>query len=166
MKGLFFLVALLTSINLFAIDIEMVRISSDMPGEEDEIFRMVVEVKEDMEIVGFHKDKLGPSGEVENRLTYALEDMEGGFVMEHQEGRDIIILSSYNFDSFVGGELKIAYLFNGLKGKWRSKKIFLRYMSGKWRLQTDDIEIVTKMKIIVRKWVGKVVGIKDIELSK
>lgn len=165
MKELFFLTSLLFSLNLFAIDIEMVKITSDMPGEEDEVFRMVVEVKEDMEIMGFHKDKLGPSGEVETRLTYSLSDIENGYVMEHQEGRDIIILSSRNFDSYVGGELKISYLFNGLKGKWRSKRVFLRYMSGKWRLQTDDIAIVTKMKIIVRKWVGKIVGIKDIELS-
>ena len=165
MKEVFFLAALVFSLNLFAIDIEMVKITSDMPGEEDEIFRMVVEVKEDMEIVGFHKDKLGPAGEIETRLTYALEDIEAGYVMEHQEGRDIILLSSHNFDSFVGGELKIAYLFNGLKGKWRAKKLYLRFMSGKWRLQSDDIEVITKMKIIVRKWVGKIVGIKDIELS-
>lgn len=166
MKELFFLVSLLFSLNLFAMDIEMVKITSDMPGEEDEIFRMVVEVKEDMEIVGFHKDKLGNAGEIETRLTYALEDIINGYVMEHQAGRDIIILSSRNFDSYVGGELKISYLFNGLKGKWRAKRVFLRFMSGKWRLQTDDIAIVSKMKIRVRKWAGKVVGIKDIELSK
>lgn len=165
MKLLFILGSVILSLNLYAIDIEMVRISSDMPGEESEAFRMVVEVKEDMEIVSFHKDKLGPSGEVETRNTYALKDIENGYVMEHQEGRDIIILSSRNFDSYVGGELKLAYLFNGLKGKWRAKKLILRYMSGKWRLQTNDIEIVSKMKILVRKWAGKVVGVKDIELS-
>ena len=165
MKELFFLVSLLFSLNLYAIDIEMVKISSNMPGEEDQVFRMVVEVKEDMEIVGFHKDKLGTSGEIETRLTYALEDIESGYVMEHQEGRDIIVLSSRNFDSFVGGELKISYLFNGLKGKWRAKRVFLRFMGGKWRLQTDDIAVINKMKIKVRKWAGRVVGIKDIELS-
>ncbi len=166
MKKIFFLFAIACSLKALAIDVEMVKITSDLPGEEDEVFRMVVEVKEDMEIMAFHKDKMGPSGEIEQRKSYSLDDIRSGYVMEHQQGRDIIILSSRDFDSYVGGDLKIAYLFNGLKGKWRSKLVKLRFMSGKWRLQTTNVDIIKKMKIKVRKWVGKVVGVKDIEFSK
>lgn len=166
MKKIFFLFAVACSLNTHAIDIEMVKITSDMPGEEDQVFRMVVEVKEDMEIMAFHKDKIGPAGEIESRKSYSLADIESGYVMEHQQGRDIIILTSRDFDSFVGGDLKISYLFNGLKGKWRSKKVKLRFMSGKWRLQTTSVDIIKKMQIEVRKWVGKVVGVKDIHFSK
>lgn len=166
MKGLIFLSAFLFALNLNALEISMVKITTDMPGDEDQVYRMVVEVKEDMEIMGFYKDKLGPSGEIMNRKVYSLEDIEDGYVMEHQQGRDIIILRSNNFDSYVGGDLKISYLFNGLKGKWRSKTVKLRFMSGKWRLQTSEVDIINKMKIVVRKWVGKVVGVKDIVFSK
>ncbi|MBK27024.1 MAG: hypothetical protein CME70_23675 [Halobacteriovorax sp.] len=166
MKELFLLVTLVFSFSALAADVEMVKISSDLPGEEDQVYRMVVEVKEDMEIVAFHKDKLGPSGEIEMRKSYSLDDIEGGYVMEHQEGRDIIILSSNNFDSYVGGDLRIAYLFNGLKNKWRAKNVKLRFMGGEWRLQTSNVDVIKKMKIIVRKWVGKIVGVKDIEFSK
>lgn len=166
MKRFIFLLTLLSSFSASALDVEMVRISTDMPGDEDDVYRMVLEVKEDMEIVAFHKDKLTPTGEIESRKSYSLEDIEDGYVMEHQQGRDIIILNSRNFDSYVGGRLSLNYLFNGLKNKWRSKTLTLNFMSGKWRLHTSSVDVVKKMHVEVRRWVGKVVGVKDIHLKK
>jgi len=89
--------------------------------------------------------------------------------MRHPNGQDLkpILLSCSNCDSTSGGDILIRYLRSGINPnrlRYRDFHAELRRVGDQWVLFKKD-EVIKSIKLVSRKLMGQVVGIKKIVLN-
>lgn len=107
-------------------------------------------------------------GEDARTADFPIADLQAGFTILNQSGRDIILLQSSNFDPWVGGTLRLTYLVNGITGKYRSVEIDLLHDGSTWGLATNDQagrRAVSTGYFKANRMLGRVVGIDSVRLQ-
>ena len=94
-------------------EIQLIHISTDAQANSDLEFRLVVDTEN--EIQAFRT--LSQSG---RRTDFPAKNLDQGIVLLRASGRDIVKLSSRNFDTRNGGSIQMTYLNDGVSGKYRN----------------------------------------------
>ncbi len=92
-----------------------------------------------------------------------LEKIVEGIVLYHQDGFDVITLECPTCDSVHGGEINFKYLYSALSKKYRDFKIDLVRDGESWILQKSQDKVkINALKLVARKFLGRIIGIKNI----
>jgi len=106
-------------------------------------------------------------GRIDSDITYSMEDlMDGGAVIVHREGRDIIRLVTEDFTIENGGNLIFDFLYNGLTGSRAFLKTRLVRVDGEFMYLDQENNHINRMTNIGNRKMGKVIGIKYIKTSQ
>lgn len=117
---------------------------------------------QDRNIIGMNAYR---SGEKE---SYLVKDLTKGIVLFKISGRDVVKLSSKNFDPSHGGALEMVYIYNGLSNTYRTFPVELHREGDKWVLYVNEQtgrRSFTTMSVKVNRILGQPVGIKQITVK-
>jgi hypothetical protein len=102
-----------------------------------------------------------------NTKEFNPENLSKGVVILEKEGKEIIKLMSNNFDSKLGGDINLVYIYNGITNSYRKFPMEIVQEGREWHLQKNDTagrSRFSSMRIIGRKIFGQLVGIGKIEV--
>jgi hypothetical protein len=111
------------------------------------------------EILKFKRE--GPS---DNQI-YDFKKIIEGTVLFEMEKREVLFLECPNCDFLQGGEIMIRYLKNGITNQYSEIFLDLLRKNEKWALyKADGPTPIRTIKLKANKLLGKVIGIKEIEI--
>lgn len=145
----------------FARAIQIVEISRD---DADLVYKLVIDSSDDVKIDQVRKETY-QKGQMVNNEVLDKSQIGKGIILEEQKGFKVLILRSFNYDEYLGGEVEVDTLFSGVTGERRSTYFDLaKYASG-WALFHNG-RTVTKLEIKVNKspLLG-VIGIKELVIK-
>ena len=125
--------------------------------ENNKVHQFLVEVDENFDILGLVRK----TDESVQRIN--LEEIVQGIVLLEKDGFDVITLTCSGCDSVHGGEITLKYLYDGLAKKYREFKMELLRDRDNWALFTvSNKEKINSLKLVSRKFLGRLIGIKKI----
>jgi len=155
--------------NAFARDIHLVHVYANnyVQGEHSRL-----ELKMDDRtgnILGIIKKGVDADGKTyENFIPTNPEKLSSGVVLHTADDRDVLKLKAINNPGDIpelGGELKLVFLYNGIKGTYYSKQLMLiRKSFHEWSLTYNNAQI-SKLNMLINSVLGVTVGISDIKFE-
>jgi hypothetical protein len=97
-----------------------------------------------------------------------LSNFAQGIVLYSTQGKDVVTITSTNFDPTQGGVVDVSYLHNGISDDYNSMTVDIEKSGTAWQMLTDDQSgrnVVTQGYFKANKLLGKVIGIESITLS-
>jgi hypothetical protein len=91
-----------------------------------------------------------------------------GIVLYTTQGKNVVTITSTNFDPAQGGVVDVNYLENGISGNYQDLTVDIEKSGTTWQMLTDDQtgrNVVTQGYFKANKFLGKVIGIESITLS-
>lgn len=91
-----------------------------------------------------------------------------GIVLYTTQGKNVVTITSTNFDPTQGGVVDVSYLENGISGTYDNMTVDIEKSGTTWQMLTDDQtgrNVVTQGYFKANKLFGKVIGIESITLS-
>ena len=161
MKVALFTVILLVNFSLVAKEIILANVSNNLT-EDTSI--LSAHVDSENKLISFTAKSYKKGKHVET-LNYMSEEIRKGVVLFKESGINIVKVRSRDFNEFIGGEMKVTYLYNGLKKKYRSMVTHLTF-DVTWHLEDDDGNHYKKINCLIRRYVGLPIGINKIVLLK
>lgn len=157
------LLALLCSFNLFAKELNLVKITADKDPYPS---IMYVVLNEASDIVEFGKKDLDKAGKVTKRTLFSTELDINGVVLKKKKGRKILVMRGHNIGPVYGGGLELDYLYNGITRRRKSFHMTLHREGDEWSVIAKDKKIShLHFKIHRKRFVG-VIGIKKVIIKK
>jgi hypothetical protein len=98
----------------------------------------------------------------------ALTGFAQGIVLYSTAGKNVVTITSTNFDPAQGGVVDVTYLENGVTGNYQNITVDIEKTGTTWQMLTDDQtgrNVVTQGYFKANKLFGKVIGIESITLS-
>lgn len=98
----------------------------------------------------------------------ALSGLPNGIVLYTTQGKNVVTITSTNFDPTQGGVVDVTYLQNGVTGNYESITVDIERTGTTWQMLTDDQtgrNLVTHGYMKANKLFGKVIGIDSITLT-
>lgn len=156
------LIGLILSFSLEALEHPLITITSEEDNETT--FFVLKTDDQNEEIIGFFQDIYSRKGEKLERRAYSHTEFQNqaGLVLNEQDGRIIIRMTSDNFAQHNGGHLTIDILYNGVTGSRRQYEYELARAGNTWELLRDNHPL-RSMHLRSKKIFGLgTVGISDI----
>jgi len=153
MKKFFTLLLICFSFQAFSIELPLAEVISE--PENNRVHNFLAEVDENFDVLGMVRK----ADETTQKL--ALEEIVEGVVLIKKEGFDVITLSCSNCDSVHGGDINLKYLYSGLSKQYRDFKMELVRDGDNWALFSGK-EKISYLKLVSRKFMGRLIGIKTI----
>jgi hypothetical protein len=97
-----------------------------------------------------------------------LTNFAQGIVLYTTSGKNVVTITSTNFDPAQGGVVDVSYLENGVTGNYQNITVDIERTGTSWQMLTDDQtgrNVVTQGYFKANKLFGKVIGIESITLS-
>lgn len=166
MKWLSLILLASLSIHVSAREFKVAEIVSDL---DTNVTDFLMELNQDESIHSIRIIRRSPGGQIlEDHSFSALQVLQNGAVLYEREGREIIRLSvATNFSLEKGGEARLHYLYNGIRGTWSQMKLKLLHLSGRFALFTDNGDEINHFLVRAhRRPVVGVVGVREIIPSK
>jgi hypothetical protein len=91
-----------------------------------------------------------------------------GIVLYSTQGKNVVTITSANFDPSQGGVVDVSYLHNGISGDYETLTVDIEKTGTTWQMLTDDQSgrnVVTQGYFKANKLFGKVIGIDSIALT-
>jgi hypothetical protein len=101
------------------------------------------------------------NGDITSNRTFTLTQLRNGVVVEHKDGRDIVIFKAHNFHETYGGRVEVQFMVNGLTRSYNSLSFDLIKDGGKWVASLDG-RTITSLRLHGNRKMGKVIGIARI----
>jgi hypothetical protein len=95
---------------------------------------------------------------------YSLEKLKDSITLVKAAGIRLVTLTCHNFDPKAGCDLEIEYPYNITYGKFKKFHAKLKRNGNEWGLYRDNKRFTT-MKLVAKKFLGLLIGIKRIELN-
>jgi hypothetical protein len=98
----------------------------------------------------------------------SLTNFAQGIVLYSTSGKNVLTITSTNFDPAQGGVVDVNYLENGVTGNYQNLTVDIEKNGTTWQMLTDDQtgrNVVTQGYFKANKLFGKVIGIESITLS-
>jgi hypothetical protein len=151
----FTLVFFLFSSIAFSTELHLADVISE--PENNRIHKFSVEVDDNFDILGLVRR----ADEFIQKINLG-EIIEGTVLLE-KDGFNVITLTCSGCDSVHGGEISLKYLYDGLGKKYREFSMELLRDGDNWSLFTKSgAEKINSLKLVSRKFLGRLVGIKKI----
>ena len=154
---------------VFARNVPLVQVFADnfVKGENSRLEMQIDDLNGN--IIGIIKKGVDAKGKhYENFISANPKDLIKGIVLHTDQGRDILKLKSTDVSDdmpVIGGELKLLYLNNGLRGTYYSKPLkLIRNSFDDWKLTYNNIPF-SRMMMRTNSVLGLVVGISDIKFE-
>lgn len=96
---------------------------------------------------------------------YNLTQVRSGVTLVKRGERDIIRLTAKNLHELKGGVVTVSFLYNGITGKRKSEQLEIIPQDGKWIMQSIDRIIVKSIHFKTKKILGKIVGLRKMEIN-
>jgi hypothetical protein len=162
MKAILFTLVLVCSQSIFAGEFLLLDITNEVDTEITKFILVTDDTNE--EIQSFYKNTYTSSGNLIQESLVAVNQIAAttGIVLDSRDGRDIIVLRSNNFAAHNGGDLEIDTLYNGITGSRKKYPIDLQRHGAYWKVERNG-KVITKMHLVSKKLLGKVIGIKTIK---
>ncbi len=93
---------------------------------------------------------------------FSTSKLPAGIVLMKVQGREVFILRSQNFDANRGGSIELDYLKNGMTGNRDQVEIEVEYGPSGWQALHEG-KPFRFIKVVSKRFLGKVVGIKELE---
>jgi hypothetical protein len=97
-----------------------------------------------------------------------LTNFTQGIVLYSTSGKNVVTITSTNFDPAQGGVVDVSYLENVVTGNYQNITVDIERTGTTWQMLTDDQtgrNVVTQGYFKANKLFGKVIGIESITLS-
>lgn len=153
MKKFFALVFLLFSSIAFSAELHLADVISE--PEDNRIHKFLVEVDDNFDILGLVRKT------DESIQKINLEEIIQGIVLLEKDDFNVITLTCSGCDSVHGGEITLKYLYDGLGKKYREFRMELLRDRDSWALFSGEVKI-NSLKLVSRKFLGRLIGIKKI----
>jgi hypothetical protein len=105
----------------------------------------------------------------EPTLTFDPRELAMGIVLSSKNGKKVTELTSNSFDTSHGGKIDLVFLTNGITNEYLTFPMELTY-SGRWQIYSYDEagkpKVFKTMFMKARKYLGQVIGIESIQVSR
>lgn len=153
-KIVFMMFLFINSWQLMGREVKLFEIISEPEGNKKHVLTFTVDEEGDI-LKASRKSK----GSVHN---FSVDDLnEGGVILYHTEGRDVIKLSSNSFDRVHGGDVLMTYLTDGITNVYNKFPIVIKRTGDLWVAQKGGKKI-RQLILKSRKFFGKVIGIREV----
>ena len=156
------LLSLTLAFNAFAAETKLCQIITDIDSEETALL-LETDSKGDLDTIRLYTTL--DSKVVSDESHPAERAIADGIVASEREGRDVVVLRPKNFDAINGGIFILDFLYSGISGARREVNLKLSKVAGKFVLTTSDGTKVNHLAIIGNRFMGKLIGIKEIRTS-
>lgn len=165
MRSLMLVVGLLFSFNLFAEELKLAVITSDI-DQEIRDFYLITNDKNEVDSVRYVAYL--PSGQILEDVTVPAERViQEGTVVVERDGRDAVRLEAdANFDVAQGGYFQLNYLYSGVTGTRRVHRLMVKKVGDMWFLKDLKDQPVNRI-LVLGNWnrVLGLIGIREIQTS-
>ena len=97
---------------------------------------------------------------------YDFKKIIEGTALFKVDKKDVLFLECPNCDFIHGGEIKIRFLKNGITNQYSEIFIDLDKKNERWGFYTtDNVTLIKSVALKSNKLLGKVIGIKEIEIN-
>lgn len=96
--------------------------------------------------------------------SFTPAQVRSGMVLKKVDSYDVVVIKSRDFEVDRGGHLTMEYLSNGITGSRNDKELEIEFNGAGWELFHDGRD-VDKFHFKGRKILGKLVGIKDVQIK-
>lgn len=161
MKGLFVVMSLCMSLQVFGAEKLMATITSDV---DQNTGRFYLDISEDgTTAIGVHVVLTGPRGETVQDDYHTAERViaEGATIIE-QQGREAVRLEVEKFSVTKGGGVNMNYLYNGITGTRRITNLYLVRANNKFVLTDSSGKEINRLMVYGHRILGAVVGIRAV----
>ena len=159
MKFLFFFLLGLFSIESFAIDIFMVRISNDYTPSKT--YDLILDVRPDGQIKGI-KTRNNKKNKVK---YYPPTVLDKSMTLLKAAGITLITLKCKGFNPTKGCDMVIEYPSNIILGKFKKFHAQIKMKKGQWGMYSNNNQKFTRMHLVSKTTLGLITGIKKIVLK-
>jgi hypothetical protein len=160
MKLLFFLGCLIQNTIVLGSEREQRLFDVISEPQDGKVYQVNLILKEDFEITQLDFISSGAHD------FYPIEELINGVDLFNVDNRTVLKIEGNLFNPKSGGEVKIKYLVNGLFGKYSEKGFRILRESNQWFLYLiNGGKKIKTMILKSNKILGKIVGIKDIEVK-
>lgn len=156
---------ILTTTNALSSEKFLTKVRTNMDSNS---YQIKLEINDDFITEKLFFDTYNSHGERTNRKEFNIpaptENLR--MVLIKASGRNAVVFESKNFTNAYGGDIKVLYLSNGMTGKMKNIMLELSRNGEQWNLLDGNKKPIKKMYIRVKKILGKIYGVKKIELHK
>lgn len=99
------------------------------------------------------------------QVINAADLIKGPVTLANVDGRDVLQISCLNCSLTTGGTLRLNYMYDGILKTYRTKTYQLRASDFAWELYEGATK-VHNLTVESRKFLGKVIGIKDVRANR
>ena len=167
MKALVLLMALATSLSLFADTFKLATIKNDDPKDHN-FYEIYATADSNLIMTAFFQKVFNKNGKLIETKNYDLESMAQGFVLDHRRGQNTITMKNVDFNTAQGGMVEITYLHDGRPGlkKHKSLKMRILPLSDRWVIENQQGKEISQILVKVRQaFIIGVFGIDSIQLK-
>lgn len=159
MKSFFATLVFVLSFSAFAKAQKVITITNDIDTNV-----VTISLNEDNEkFKNIHQIEKNAAGATTKDEIYNLGELFKGPTMQVKSGRDIIkIRFNRNFDPTYGGTFVLDYLASGISGDRKSVELDLRKNGSSWEVTMNN-KVASKLHVIAKRVLGKVIGISKIQ---
>lgn len=93
--------------------------------------------------------------------TFSPSVVKTGIVLKKVDQYDVVVIKSDDFEVDRGGHLNMEFLSNGITGSTSDKDLDIEFDGATWKLYYRG-EAVSRFHFKGKKFLGKLVGIKDV----
>lgn len=140
------IMALLISLPLYAVELKLGKITSDIDRDFTDFY---LEVTEEGAVDGIRIITQKTTGQIIKDVSHPIERvMQDGVLLEERNGYQVLRLQTdAKFDPSTGGEVILNYLFNGVTGTRRSMRLKLLKTAGTFQLAKLTSERVNHLHV-------------------
>lgn len=149
--------------HLFASDILLSNIEAKGMSDNS---KLLIETNEKGDINRFRLDSIEYFYMLKKTNYISIEQVNSGVSLREQRGVSVIKIKSSNLTSTGGGDIKIYFLKSALNKKYGGKDVDLVREGDDWKLLDSKKVEFNQMVLILRKFLGAPVGIKNILFKK
>jgi hypothetical protein len=156
------LLSLTLTLNAFSAETKLCQIITDIDSEETALL-LETDSKGDLDTIRLYTTM--DSKVISDESHPAQSAITDGIVASEREGREVVILRPKNFTAAKGGIFVLDFLFSGISGSRKELNLKLSKVAGKFVLSTSEGTRVNHLSFIGNKFLGKLIGIKEIRTS-
>lgn len=153
-RALSFIFAMLLTQSVLAKDILISTASSDV---DDVVAKLWLVTTED----GTTKSLKLTTNDGSAPELYAPSQVSRGIILKQVDEYEVVVIRSDDFEVDRGGHLALEFLSNGITGSRDGKELEIEFDGRDWKLFHEGVQ-VSSFHFKGRKFLGKLVGIKDV----